>query len=147
MLYFSYGSNLNWHQMLKIRCPEAKYVTRYNLSGYKLIFSNHDPVRIFGHANIEKKKSSKVPGAIWEINKKNETILDEYEGVPNYYQKEYIKWKDQKTLIYIQNRFTKKKPSSDYFHTIIQGYKDCNLNLIYLKKVISNYRIKYKINW
>ena len=56
--------------MLKIRCPEAKYVTRYNLSGYKLIFSNHDPVRIFGHANIKKRKAQKFLGLFGKLTKR-----------------------------------------------------------------------------
>ena len=42
MLYFAYGSNLNWNQMLKDRCPGAKFITKYNLYGYKLIFSNYN---------------------------------------------------------------------------------------------------------
>ena len=147
MLYFAYGSNLNWRQMLEERCPGGKFITKYNLYGYKLIFSNHNPKAVFGHANIEKNKKSKVPGAIWNITRKNEKILDVYEGVPTYYQKEYIKWNKKKVLVYIQNNFIKKKPSSSYLHTIIEGYKNCNLELRHLKKRISFYTINYKINW
>ena len=147
MLYFAYGSNLNWRQMLKERCPGAKFITKYNLYGYKLIFSNHNRKAVFGHANIEKNKNSKVPGAIWNITRKNEKILDVYEGVPTYYQKEYIKWNKKKVLVYIQNNFIKKKPSSSYLHTIIEGYKNCDLELSHLKKRISFYTINYKINW
>ena len=147
MFYFAYGSNLNWNQMLKDRCPGAKFITKYNLYGYKLIFSNYNSKAVFGHANIEKNKNSKVPGAIWNITKKNEKILDVYEGVPTYYQKEYIKWNKKKVLVYIQNNFIKKKPSSSYLHTIIEGYKNCDLELRYLKKRISFYTINYKINW
>ena len=147
MLYFAYGSNLNWRQMLKERCPGAKFITKYNLYGYKLIFSNYNSKAVFGHANIEKNKKSKVPGAIWNITRKNEKILDVYEGVPTYYQKEYIKWNKKKVLVYIQNSFIKKKPNSSYLHTIIEGYKNCNLELRHLKKKISFYAINYKINW
>ena len=147
MLYFAKGSNLNWRQMLKERCPGAKFITKYNLYGYKLIFSNYNSKAVFGHANIEKNKKSKVPGAIWNITRKNEKILDVYEGVPTYYQKEYIKWNKKKVLVYIQNSFIKKKPNSSYLHTIIEGYKNCNLELRHLKKKISFYAINYKINW
>ena len=147
MLYFAYGSNLNRRQMLEERCPGAKFITKYNLHGYKLIFSNHNPKSIFGHANIEKNKKSKVPGAIWNITRKNEKILDVYEGVPTYYQKEYINCNKKKVLVYIQNNFVKKKPSSSYLHTIIEGYKNCDLELKHLKKRISFYTINYKINW
>tara|TARA_B100000579_G_scaffold409329_1_gene398266 strand:+ start:195 stop:638 length:444 start_codon:yes stop_codon:yes gene_type:complete len=147
MLYFAYGSNLNWGQMMEDRCPGSKFITKYNLNGYKLIFSNRNSKSIFGHANIEKKKNSKVPGAIWNITSKNEKVLDVYEGVPTYYQKEYIKWNKKRVLVYIQNKFIKKKPSSSYLHTIIEGYKNCDLELTYLKKRIFFYSINYKINW
>ena len=100
LLYFIVGyimgEYLNWTQMLKERCPGAKFITKYNLYGYKLIFSNYNSKAVFGHANIEKNKKSKVPGAIWNITRKNEKILDVYEGVPTYYQKEYIKWNKKK---------------------------------------------------
>ena len=147
MLYFAYGSNLNWRQMLVERCPGSKFITKYSLNGYKLIFSNYNPKSVFGHANIVKNKNSKVNGAIWNITSKNEKVLDIYEGVPTYYQKEYIKWNKKKVLVYIQNNFIKKKPSSSYLHTIIEGYKNCDLELRYLKKRISFYTINYKINW
>ena len=147
MLYFAYGSNLNWRQMLKERCSGAKFITKYNLYGYKLIFSNYNSKAVFGHANIEKNKNSKVSGAIWNITRKNEKILDVYEGVPTYYQKEYINYNKKKVLVYIQNNFVKKKPSSSYLHTIIEGYKNCDLELRHLKKRISFYSINYKINW
>ena len=147
MLYFAYGSNLNWRQMLEERCPGAKFITKYNLYGYKLIFSNYNSKAVFGHANIEKNKNSKVSGAIWNITRKNEKILDVYEGVPTYYQKEYINCNKKKVLVYIQNNFVKKKPSSSYLHTIIEGYKNCDLELRHLKKRISFHPLNYKINW
>ena len=150
MLYFAYGSNLNWHQMYKERCPGSKYIQPYILKGYKLIFSHHNPKNNFGHANIEKNKNFNVPGAIWNLTKKHEKTLDEYEAVnynPPYYRKEYLSLKGKKVLVYIQRVYTKKNPSSSYLHTIIQGYKDCNLDLNYLKKRIYNYNIGYKIHW
>ena len=76
MLYFAYGSNLNWKQMLKERCPGAKFICKYQLKGYKLIFSSYQSKRVFGHANIVRQNKSKTPGAIWNITKKNENVLD-----------------------------------------------------------------------
>jgi len=150
MLYFAYGSNLNWHQMKKERCPGTKFVQSYILKGYKLIFSHRNPNNKFGHANIEKNNNFYVPGAIWDLTKKHEKTLDEYEAVnynPPYYQKEYLSLKGEKVLVYIQNIYTKRKPSSSYLHTIIQGYKDCNLDIDHLKKTTSNYTIKYLVSW
>ena len=150
MLYFAYGSNLNWHQMKKERCPGSKYIQSYSLKGYKLIFSHRNPNNKYGHANIIKNNKSNVKGAIWNLTKVHEKILDEYEGVnyiPPHYSKEYFTFRKKKILFYIQKVYTQKKPSSLYLHTIIQGYKDCNLDMNYLKKKIIKYPIKYNINW
>ena len=95
MLYFAYGSNLNWHQMKKERCPGSKYIQPYILKGYKLIFSQRNPNNKYGHANIEKNKNYYVQGAIWQLSKEHEKTLDEYEAVnynPPYYYKEYLLW-------------------------------------------------------
>ena len=71
MFYFAYGSNLN-HSQMRYRCEGSKYKKKFILKGYKLIFSYRDPKEPYGYANIEKKKKSKVPGAIWNISKKDE---------------------------------------------------------------------------
>ncbi len=147
MLYFAYGSNLNHFQM-KNRCSGSRYVKKHTLNDYKLCFSHKTNHSIYGHANIVKKKKSKVSGALWYITKKDEKELDWYEGVDyNYYQKDYFTLKDKRVLFYIQNIYYLKKPNSTYLHTIIDGYKDCFLDIKNLKKVISKYKVKYKINW
>ena len=147
MLYFAYGSNLNHHQMNN-RCSGARYINKYTLNGYKLCFSHKTNHSVYGHANIVKNKKSEVDGALWNITKKDEKELDGYEGVDyNYYQKEYFTLKGKKVLVYIQKKYYLQKPNSTYLHTIIQGYKDCFLDIKKLKKIISNYTIKYKVNW
>ena len=150
MLYFAYGSNLNWYQMKGARCRGSIFLQTYILKGYKLIFSHRNPNNKYGHANIEKNRDFKVPGAIWKITKNHENVLDEYEAVnfnPPSYQKRYLPWKGKKVLVYAQNPYTKRKPSSSYLHTIIQGYKDCGLDLDYLKRRITFYKIDYDIKW
>ena len=147
MLYFAYGSNLN-HKQMANRCIGSKYIKSYNLKGYKLCFSHKTNKSVYGHANIIKYKNSVVSGALWNINKKDEEILDVYEGVNyNYYQKEYLKISNKKVLVYVQKKFYLQKPNSSYLHTIIEGYKDCSLDLNKLKKVISKYKIDYLIKW
>ena len=150
MLYFAYGSNLNWNQMKKERCPGSIYVRPHILKGYKLIFSHRNPNNKYGHANIEKNKNFSVPGAIWKLTKTHEKTLDEYEAVnynPPYYYKKYLYLGGKKVLVYVQNIYTKKNPSSVYLHTIIKGYKNCNLDLNYLKRSVSKYRLSYFLNW
>tara|TARA_B100001540_G_scaffold297926_1_gene301017 strand:- start:133 stop:576 length:444 start_codon:yes stop_codon:yes gene_type:complete len=147
MLYFAYGSNLNHYQMNN-RCNGAKYIKKHTLNGYKLCFSHKTNHSIYGHANIIKNKESKVYGALWNINKKDEKELDWYEGVDyNYYQKKYFTLKGKRVLVYIQKIYYLKKPNSTYLHTIIEGYKDCNIDIKYLKNIASKYNIKYNIEW
>ena len=147
MLYFAYGSNLN-HEQMKKRCSGSKYIKKYILKDYKLCFSHKTNHSIYGHANIVKNKGSKVQGALWSITKNDEYELDGYEGVDyNYYYKKYFTVKGKKVLVYFQKKYYLQKPNSTYLHTIIQGYKDCFLDIKKLKKIISNYQIKYIINW
>ena len=87
MFYFAYGSNLNHHQMKNIRCIGSKYLKTFFLKGYKLSFCHPNKLNKFGYGNIIKKKKSKVAGAIWDITKEHEKILDTYEQFPNIYQK------------------------------------------------------------
>ena len=90
MLYFAYGSNLNHHQMKNVRCIGSKYLKSFFLKDYKLVFCHPNKLNKFGYANIIKRKGSKVSGAIWEITKNHEKILDNYEQFPNIYQKEFL---------------------------------------------------------
>ncbi len=129
MLYFAYGSNLNHHQMKIIRCFGSKYLKSFYLKNYKMIFSHPNKLNKFGYANIIKRKESKVPGAIWEITKDHEIILDSYEQFPNIYQKEYFNLKEKKIMFYIMNKYFVKNPPKVYVDTINKGYEDCNIDL------------------
>ena len=129
MLYFAYGSNLNHYQMKNIRCFGSKFINFIYLKNYKLIFSHPNKSNKFGYANVVKKKGSKVTGAIWEISRKHEIILDGYEQFPDIYQKEYFKLSGKKIMFYIMKKYFLKDPPKIYVETINKGYEDCNINL------------------
>jgi len=129
MLYFAYGSNLNHHQMKNIRCVGSKYLKSFSLKNYKLIFCHPNKLNKFGYANLIKKKGFKVKGAIWEITKKHEQILDHYEQFPNIYQKEYFYLDGKKTMFYIMSKYFLKDPPKSYIDIINKGYEDCNIDL------------------
>ena len=136
MLYFAYGSNLNHYQMKNIRCVGSKYLKAFFLKNYKLLFCNSNIENKYGYANVIKKRGSKVPGAIWEITKKHEDILDRYEGFPNIYQKEYFYSNGKRIMFYIMNKYFIKKPPISYINTITEGYKNCNIDLNYANRFI-----------
>ena len=129
MLYFAYGSNLNHHQMKNIRCFGSKYIKSFVLKNYKLIFCHPNKLNKFGYGNIMKKKGSKVAGAIWDITKEHEKILDIYEQFPNIYKKEYFYLGGKKIMFYIMKEYFIKDPPKNYIDVINDGYKDCNIDL------------------
>ena len=129
MLYFAYGSNLSHHQMKNIRCFGSKYLKSFYLKNYKMVFSHPNKLNKFGYGNIMKKKGSKVAGAIWEITKEHEKILDSYEQFPKIYQKEYFYLEKKKIMFYIMKEYFIKDPPKSYIDVINEGYKDCNIDL------------------
>ena len=136
-LYFAYGSNLNHSQMQK-RCKDSKYIKKIFLKDFKLSFCSVR--RSHGVANVVKKKDSKVPGGLWKISKSDERALDRYEGFPTLYTKDYFRLNNDKIMFYIiKRKYSFKSPRRLYLDTIRKGYKDCDLDLEYLKKRLSYY--------
>ena len=133
MLYFAYGSNLNHFQM-KRRCKDSIFIKKYDLKGYRLNFRSK-----YRAADIEKKKNSKVVGAIFEISKSDEKKLDVYEDFPILYTKIYFKYYNKKVMSYIMVRKSKfRYPTEKYLNVIKQGYKDCNLDKNCLRNALKN---------
>lgn len=129
ILYFAYGSNLNHHQMKNIRCFGSRYLKVFCLKDYKLIFCHPNKFNKFGYGNIIKKRGSKVVGAIWEITKEHEKILDNYEQFPNIYKKKYFYSRGKKIMFYKMYKYFIKDPPKSYIDTINKGYQDCNIDL------------------
>ena len=133
MLYFAYGSNLNHFQM-KRRCKDSVFIKKFELKGFKLTFRSK-----YRAADIEKKRNSIVPGALFEISKSDEKKLDVYEDFPILYSKLYFKYYNQKVMTYIMNKKSEfRYPTERYLNIIKQGYKDCGLDKKYLNKALLN---------
>ena len=133
MLYFAYGSNLNHFQM-KRRCKDSVFLKKYELKDYRLNFRSK-----YRAADIEKKKNSVVPGALFEISKSDEKKLDVYEDFPTLYTKVYFKYYNKKVMTYIMVKKTEfRYPTEKYLNVIKQGYKDCNLDKKYLTNALKN---------
>ena len=127
--YFAYGSNLH-HEQMKRRCPKCRYIKKYVLKDYQMTFRSK-----YGAADIEKRIGKKVYGALFIISKCAEKRLDVYEEYPTLYKKIYFKYKGKKVMTYTMCRKTKKiPPTTRYLNIIIQGYKDCKINIISLQQ-------------
>jgi gamma-glutamylcyclotransferase (GGCT)/AIG2-like uncharacterized protein YtfP len=128
MLYFAYGSNLNHFQM-KRRCKNSIFLKKINLSNFRLTFRSK-----YRAADIEPKKNSTVPGALFEISKSDEKKLDTYEDFPILYKKYYFTYYGKKVMTYSMNKKTPfRYPTERYLNVVKKGYKDCNLKIEYLK--------------
>ena len=129
MLYFAYGSNLNHFQM-KRRCKDSVFLKKINLINFRLTFRSK-----YKAADIEPKKDSIVPGALFEISKSDEKKLDVYEDFPVLYKKYYFIHYGKKVMTYTMNKKTTfRYPTERYLNVVKKGYKDCNLKIKYLKK-------------
>ena len=133
MLYFAYGSNLNFFQM-KRRCKDSIFLKKINLKNFRLTFRSK-----YRAADIEPKKNSIVPGALFEISKSDEKKLDVYEDYPILYRKFYFTYYKKKVMTYTMvNKTSFKFPTERYLNIVKRGYKDCSLDTKYLKKSLMN---------
>jgi gamma-glutamylcyclotransferase (GGCT)/AIG2-like uncharacterized protein YtfP len=131
MLYFAYGSNLN-HIQMKRRCKDSIFLKKINLKNFKLTFRSK-----YRAADIEPKKSCKVPGGMFEISKSDEKKLDVYEDYPTLYKKYYFTYYGKKVMTYTMTNKTQFTfPTERYLNIVQRGYKDCDLDKNYLKNAL-----------
>ena len=132
MLYFAYGSNLNHFQM-KRRCKDSKFIKKIKLKDFRLTFRSK-----YRAADIELKKNSIVPGALFEISKSDEKKLDVYEDFPILYKKHYFYYYGKKVMTYTMiNKSSFRYPTERYLNVVKRGYIDCNLGKKYLRKALN----------
>ena len=133
MLYFAYGSNLNLFQM-KRRCRDSKFIKTIELKDFKLTFRSR-----YRAADIEPKKKSIVPGALFEISKSDEKKLDIYEDFPNLYTKHYFHYYGKKVMTYTMvKKSSFRYPTERYLNVVKKGYNYCKLDNLYLKKALKS---------
>ena len=128
MFYFAYGSNLNHFQM-KRRCKDSIFLKKIYLKNFRLTFRSK-----YRAADIEPKKNSMVPGALFSISKSDERKLDVYEDFPVLYKKHYFKYYGKKIMTYTMTKKTPFMfPTKRYLNIVRIGYKNCNLKKEYLQ--------------
>ena len=88
MLYFAYGSNMEWGQTRK-RCSTARYVCNAKLQGHRLVFPRESINWKCGVASVERSADSDVWGVVYQIDEREIGALDRSEGYdPNRLTKE-----------------------------------------------------------
>lgn len=120
---------------MSYRCPGATVAFTGYLINWKLLYRGS---RTGSYATVKRRKGSKVPVAVWNIDSKNEKALDLYEGYPRFYKKRnvFVQLKDRtrkKAMIYLlPDSATVGKPSDYYVRTVLQGYVDMGFDTEYL---------------
>jgi gamma-glutamylcyclotransferase len=91
VLYFAYGSNMNPERMRKERNIHFSQRMHAILKGYVLAFNKvADGNPRQGYSNIVLKSDAVVEGVLYEILKSDLSKLDQYEGVPNHYDRKVV---------------------------------------------------------
>ena len=70
MLYFAYGSNMDWDQM-RTRCPSAAFVGIARLPDHRLAFTRFSKTRKCGVADVVPAKGQSVWGAVFSIDERD----------------------------------------------------------------------------
>ena len=79
MLYFGYGSNMNWDEMKRV-CRSPQFFCKAILSNYRLDFTWWSEERGTGVADAVKNSDSEIWGVGYEIDDNDISRLDEKEG-------------------------------------------------------------------
>lgn len=79
VLYFAYGSNLNWEQM-RDRCPSVGVVGAALLPDHRLAFTRHSVTRGCGVADAVRDVGRKLWGVVYKISDLDVGKLDKSEG-------------------------------------------------------------------
>ena len=150
MLYFAYGSNLDWDQMRE-RCPTSMFVCIAELPKHKLAFTYNSSSRGCGVADVIPDEQSSVWGVIYQIDERDIGNLDKCEGFdPNrqrnaYFRKEiHVHQKGNlnkpvlTTIYIVQNKSFDEglKPNRIYKDLIVNGARFWHLPDDYITNVL-----------
>ena len=151
MLYFAYGSNMDWAQM-KQRCPLAKFVCRAKLPAHRLAFTLKSARRDCGVADVAPDQAKAVWSVVYELPDNELKNLDKDEsfrpGRPDnqseYTREDHYVWREghpKRPLLVALYRghpqLDPPLPSDDYKGVIVDGAKHWSLPAEYIRQLES----------
>jgi gamma-glutamylcyclotransferase len=147
MLYFAYGSNMNWQQM-KERCPSARFAGVALLPDHKLAFTRKSINRGCGVADAVPEHGQKMWGVVYEVGDVDVAKLDTSEGYRPGRQKNSYFRSECNVLLNGDNRqpltvFTyfgdpqpnPPLPNLDYKNLILSGARHWHLPVEYVRQL------------
>jgi gamma-glutamylcyclotransferase (GGCT)/AIG2-like uncharacterized protein YtfP len=150
MLYFAYGSNMNWDQ-IRSRCPSAQFVFVARAEGYVLAFTRFSQNRKCGVADIVASAGNSVWGVVFDIPNNEIGQLDKSEGYRserarelNAYERsqmDVICQEEAKSPIAVWTYFVVSrsnlplKPNGEYKALILDGARHWGLPAAYIERL------------
>ena len=150
MLYFAYGSNMDWDQM-RGRCPSCRFDSIASAEGYRLAFTRFSKNRQCGVADIVASAGSDVWGVVFEIPEDEVNVLDKSEGYSPGRAREKNAYERRKldvfgqgsnasaitvwTYVVVNKLRSPPKPSAEYKATILTGARHWKLPANYLEEL------------
>lgn len=138
-LYFAYGSNME-SRRFKRRCPHSQVLGRARLPGHRLDFTRYSTGFKGGVADIVPEADSQVWGVLSHVEESDLASLDEYEGVPVGYRREWVTVLDDSgqehpAVTYVANRTGRFTPSRTYLDIILRGAREHGLPPDYVRRL------------
>lgn len=131
-IYFAYGSNMDVTQMGQ-RCPSSGVLGLARLEGHRFSINSR------GVATLIPDVSTQVFGVLWHLASEDEVALDDYEGVPVSYQKQWAPvdagLSTVDALIYIANDCTAGLPRPRYMERIVAAAEEHGIEPNYLAEL------------
>jgi gamma-glutamylcyclotransferase (GGCT)/AIG2-like uncharacterized protein YtfP len=143
MLYFSYGSFLDY-ETLKKHCPNAKYVGKAILPNWEIQFNFFSRTYKGGVTGVEPAVAKLARGVLYELSNEELLHLDSIEGVSDgiyYRQTIYVVEESGKAVKAATYRTTNPKgpfkPTKRYVGLMISGAKEHSLDSDYIQELES----------
>ena len=150
MLYFAYGSNMQFDQMRE-RCPSARFVCSARLRDHRLAFTRLSKNRQCGVADVLQSAGSEVWGAVFQIDETEIGALDKSEGyrpgrlrTDNAYERSELHVEragdvEKPLAVWTYTVVTKldsnPRPSQDYKQLILDGARMWRLPALYIQQL------------
>ncbi len=131
MLYFAYGSNMNWEQM-QARCSSASFVAVARLADHRLAFTRRSVSRGCGVADAVPEPGHSLWGVVYQVPESELAFLDSAEGFRpgrghnSYWRRECMVFQegDEDRPLQVEAYFAEREPNPPLPN---QAYKDCIL--------------------
>ena len=145
MLYFAYGSNMDEQRVKSAnRCPNARFLFKAVLPGYRLVFTRHTEAGTSG-ADVVLDPAGRVWGIVYDIIESDRRQLDDREGVVGraYRPREVLVHphgdNDQRVMVLTYTisdpRGMDQPPSREYLGYLLRGARHWGLPADYIAQL------------